>query len=148
MPATTVAVAQSLIDRYLDGTSMQDLATEHGVTRPRLYQILLAKAPEDWRQAQVAHAVERLEEAKRGIDAATDALMLARARESARIAEWELERLLHRLYGQKQELTGKDGGPIQVQVMRVGATYDAAPQDAQVVESKGDATHHAKLPPA
>ncbi len=115
------AGAQSLIRRYLDGDTMLDLAAEHNVTRPRLYQILLGHAPEQWREAQVAHAVERLEQAKKGIDASTDVLMLARARESAKIAQWELERLLKRIYGPSQEVTGKDGGPVTIEIVRYGS---------------------------
>ena len=135
----TPATAQTLIGRYLDGHTMLELAAEHGITRPRLYQILLGQAPEQWREAQVAHAVERLERDKLAIDSATDALMLAKARESAKIAAWELERLLKRLYGPSAEVTGKDGGPLTVRIIQFGETIDAPQQDiadAQVIEKK------------
>ena len=58
------------------------------------------------------------------LDSATDALSLARAREQLRGAQWELERVLNRIYAQKQEVTGKDGGPLQVQIVRFGETIE------------------------
>ena len=134
----TPATAKALITAYLDGETMQELAELHGVTRPRLYQILLGQAPEEWREAQVAHAVERLEQYKKELQSATDALMLARAREGARIAQWELERLLKRLYGPSQEVTGKDGGPLTIEIVTFASTQveHGATQDAEVVTNK------------
>ncbi len=120
----TPETAKSLIACYLDGETMQDLACLHGVTRPRLYQILLGQAPEEWRDAQVSHAIDRLEQAKERIDAAENALMLAQAREGAKIAQFELERLFKRFYGPSAELTGKDGAPITVEVVRYGRTIE------------------------
>jgi hypothetical protein len=38
------------------------------------------------------------------LEEAPDALSLARAREKVRSAQWELERLLRRLYGQDREI--------------------------------------------
>ena len=84
-------------------------------------EILLAQAPEQWRDAQVAHAIHRLEQCKKEIESASDALMLARGREGARVAQWELERLLKRIYGPSQEVTGKDGGPLSIEIVRYGS---------------------------
>jgi hypothetical protein len=62
------------------------------------------------------------------VQTASDPLSLARARESLRSAQWELERLFSRLYGQKQEVTHNlPQGPLvtivlaQPQVIHNGA---------------------------
>ena len=80
---------------------------------------------------------------------ATDALSLAQAREGFKAWSWIAERREHRLYGQKQELTGKDGGPLQVQIVRFGQVIEGesavVQQPSQVIDSTSDALHKPKL---
>jgi len=57
------------------------------------------------KDAQTARALARLERSQRELEVATDALSLARARETLRGAQWELERLLNKIFGVKQEIT-------------------------------------------
>jgi hypothetical protein len=106
------AIAQAVISRYLDGERIEDLATELGIARQRLYQIIVEQDAPGWQAAQVGAAIERLESAKTTIDRATDALDIARARESAKIAQWELERTCKRVYGSGIEVTGANGAPL------------------------------------
>ena len=63
--------------------------------------------------AQVARAITQKESAEDELDGANDPLTLARARERLRGAQWELERIFHRIYGQKQELTVREEINIQ-----------------------------------
>ena len=48
-------------------------------------------------------------------------LALARAREQLKSAQWDLERVLKRIFGPSAELTGKDGGPISIEIVRYGS---------------------------
>lgn len=94
-------VARQASERYLDGERMVDIAAELGVSDKRLYALMAEQDEEGWKRAQLAAAIQRLELAKEGIDAATDQLEIARARESARMAQWDLERVCRRIYGQE-----------------------------------------------
>lgn len=94
-----------VISRYLSDERTADIAQSYGIARSRLNQWLLEHAEESWRKAQVARAVTALERAKDGLEEAVDPLTLARCREQLRGAQWELERLYSRLFGQKQEVT-------------------------------------------
>jgi hypothetical protein len=102
-------LTQTLLARYLDGEDMASLANEYGVTRKRLYQVLVEEDEEGWKTAQVAAAIDRLELAKGLIDTAQTALDLARARESAKTAQWELERTCKRIYGTDAPQLGGQG---------------------------------------
>ena len=115
---------QNVLERYMGGETTTQIAASLGVTRQGLGWWLRQHAQSEWKEAQIILAIERKEKAEDDLDAATDALSLARAREQLRGAQWELERVFHRIYAQKQEVTGKDGGPLQVQIVRFGQTLD------------------------
>jgi Zn-dependent peptidase ImmA (M78 family) len=89
-----------ILDRYLNGESTTQIAQTFGVTRRALNYQLLKLAPDEWKETQFILAHERFEDAKDAISAADDALPLARAREAAKVAMWELERVAKRIYGQ------------------------------------------------
>jgi hypothetical protein len=112
-------LTQTLLARYLDGEEMASLANEYGVTRKRLYQVLVEQDEEGWKTAQVAAAIDRLEQAKSLIDTAQTALDLARARESAKTAQWELERTCKRIYGtDAPQLAGQGTININIGIKR------------------------------
>jgi hypothetical protein len=94
-----------VLDRYLSDEKTSVIAESYGISRSRLHQWLLEHAEEHWKKAQIARAITALEEAKEGLELAGDPLELARAREQLRSAQWELERIFSRIYGQKQEVT-------------------------------------------
>lgn len=108
----------------MGGETTTQIADSLGVTRQGLGWWLRKHAEEDWRQAQIILAIERKEKAEDDLASAADALSLARAREQLRGAQWELERVFNRVYAPKQEVTGKDGGPLQVQIVRFGQTLE------------------------
>lgn len=90
--------------RVSEGERTADIASELGISRVRLNQLLLQYAEDDWRSLQVARALTAKEKAEDLLETAPDGLTLARAREQLRAAQWDLERLLSRLYGQKQQV--------------------------------------------
>ena len=91
---------KEILGRYLSEESTAQIAQSLGVTRSGLNYWLLKKAEESWKEAQVIRALKRKEEAEDEMDSAQDTLTLARARERLRAAQWDLERVYRRVYGQ------------------------------------------------
>lgn len=93
-------IAETLLAGYNDGKQIADMAPEFGISDVTAYALLLRDHQDEWKEAQRARALARLDRAQNNLKTAPDALSLARAREEVRAAQWELERLLRRLYGQ------------------------------------------------
>lgn len=93
-------IADQVLARYMKGEQVANMAAEYETSDVTIYALLLREHQEDWVAIQRARALARLERAQDKIETAADALSLARAREAVRSAQWELERLLKRLYGQ------------------------------------------------
>jgi hypothetical protein len=135
------AKLQEALQRCLDGESTKDIAAEYGMTRGGLNDLFLRHCEDDWRRVQIARALMRKEEAEDEFDrTAGDGLSLARAREKLRSAQWDLEKLLRRMFGQDQPLTASNvviniGG-----ITRQGATIEHSPgtEDAQVIDPTED----------
>ena len=81
------------------------MAREFETSDVTLYALLLRDHEQQWKDAQIARSLAKLESSKTDLDNAQDPLSLARAREHIRASQWELERLLNRIFGQKQEIT-------------------------------------------
>ena len=96
---------QTILQRYIAGATSTEIAKDLNVTRQGLAWWMRKHAEEDWKEAQVIQAIERKEKAQEQLDDAPDALSLARARESLRSAQWDLERVCSRIFGPKQEVT-------------------------------------------
>ena len=94
----------TVLERYLSDERTADIAASYGVARSRLNGWLLEHAEDQWKKAQAARAITALEQAKDDLESAQDPLSLARAREQLRSAQWDLERLVSRLYGFKQSV--------------------------------------------
>lgn len=71
---TRPAFAASVCERYLDGEEICDIAAQYGVTRHRLYQILLAGDADAWRSAQAARALAAYQDTMEEMRVAPDAL--------------------------------------------------------------------------
>lgn len=100
---------KEVINQYLEGKNSTEIAKEIGVSKQAISLWLLKHAEKDWHQAQVAKAISLRDEAEDAMEHAADALDLARARERLKSAQWSLERLLRRIYGQDvpQDVAGK-----------------------------------------
>src|SRR6266545_2436727 len=86
--------------RLLNEETALSIAQSLNITRSALYQFLMRTAEQDWKDIQVCRALARKEAAEEEMDAATDGLVLARARERLKSAQWDLERVYRRIYGQ------------------------------------------------
>lgn len=93
-----------VIARYLSDESAADIAKSYSVTRQALALHMLNYAEDDWKQAQIARAIADHEQAEENLKSAADALALSRARELAKLAQWRLERLLRRIYGDDRQV--------------------------------------------
>lgn len=100
LPALRSEDPQVILERYLSDESTETIAQSYGVTRQALGKYLLKVAEEDWKEAQVARAIARKERAEDALESATDPLSLARARELLKAAQWDLERVCRRIYGE------------------------------------------------
>ncbi len=98
---------QAILERYIGGETGTQIAQSLNVTRQALSWWMRVNTEEIWKQAQIVQAIELKDRAQEALALASDALALARAREELRSAQWDLERVYHRIYGAKQEVTVK-----------------------------------------
>lgn len=80
-----------------------EIANSLGTTKEKLGFFLRKHSPEDWKEAQVIRELRRKEEAEDEIDAATDLLQLNKANAKLKSAQWRLERVCRRIYGETKE---------------------------------------------
>ena len=114
MSDTALAVRdpQTILSRYSTGEEMAEIAQSYGLTSAdQIYRQLIEQCPDEWKAHQAAKALRRLEEATTTLESTNPLepgakvhLGLARTRVAA--AQWELERLLRRLYGTEQANVG------------------------------------------
>ena len=95
---------QDILKRYLTDESTGSIAASLGITRQALSAYLLKHAEEAWKEAQVAKAIARKEKAEEALEVAKDPLALAQARELLKSAQWDLERVCRRIYGQDHNI--------------------------------------------
>jgi hypothetical protein len=124
------ALAAQVIDRYMDGEKVADIAKQLGLKGgEQIYRLLCTHAEEDWKSAQASRALVEYERAKEGLDSASDGLSLARAREQIKTAQWELERVLRRLYGQEAPAHLGQG------TVHINIGINRGTQDVHVIDS-------------
>lgn len=114
LPAETRRnIVRDVLARYEAGEQIKAFAHEYNTSNVTLYKYINLEAQEEWRELQVGRALARKEDAERALEEASDALSLARARELLKAAQWDLERVCRRIYGQ-------DAPPLQITV-QIGA---------------------------
>jgi hypothetical protein len=123
-------IALSVLTRYINGEQVAAMAPEYGVSDVTIYALLLREHEDDWKEVQRARALARLERSQEELKTAPDALSLARAREQVRSAQWELERLLRRLYG--QDAPAHTGQAVSINI-HLGAAKSSL-VDGQVID--------------
>jgi hypothetical protein len=128
-------IASILLAGYNEGRQVAEMAPEFGISDVTAYALLLRDHEDAWKDAQRARALARLDRAQNQLKTAPDALSLARAREEVRAAQWELERLMRRIYGQDAPQALANAVQININLRRADQT---APETAQVIEVKED----------
>jgi hypothetical protein len=118
-------IALELLTGYAQGKEVAEMAPEYGVSDVTAYALLIRDHEAEWKQAQEARAVVRRDKAVNDLqelrkqlwetqrETPHDLLSLARIREQVKLAEiqakraeWELERVFKRIYGQDQAAAG------------------------------------------
>lgn len=132
LPALREADPKTILQRYLSDESTKDIAATFGVTRQALGQYLMQTVEEEWKLAQVARAQAKKEASddiydqalvdleKAGNDRDARELSLARvkvAEAQRKAAQWDLERVCRRIYG--QDVTPDQFGKISI-VLNIG----------------------------
>lgn len=105
---------QDILDRYLAEEKTADIAASLGVTFSGLSHWLIEHAEGEWKSAQLVLALKRKMEADELIDSAPNALELTRAREKLKSAQWDLEKVCRRIYGQDQPISGVQAVQINI----------------------------------
>jgi hypothetical protein len=147
LPALRDTDPKLILQRYLSDESTKDIAASYGVTRQALGKYLLSVAESEWREAQVARAIARKESAEDNLDAIETkiegadkeerdrlTLRVSLARERLKSAQWDLERVCRRIYG--QDVTPDQLGRVSI-TLNIGADRSATnatyPQDGSEV---------------
>lgn len=126
----------AVLERYLGGETSPQIAESLGVTKQALSHWLISKAEDQWRSAQLVKALTRKDEADELIDTATNALDLARAREKLRSAQWDLERVCRRIYGQDAPATTTHPMQININIRGESATNAVQHDGEQAIEAE------------
>jgi transposase-like protein len=133
-----------IVNQYLSGTSLQDIALQNSVNVRTIYRWLLTECGEEYQEIVTQALANRIAEADVMLMNSTDSCQVSRAREIARFARMDFERRRPKLYGQKQEL--EIDKTVHVHVHRdqtpqpvdpAGRVVDVTPK---AVESKGSST--------
>ena len=93
-----------LIQRYLNGESIQSLADDSQHCFRTIYRWLLKEAGPDYESIQTDALISRIADADYELQNARDKVSVARAREQGRFARMDFERRRPKLYGPKQEI--------------------------------------------
>ena len=138
-----------VLTRVLNEESTKDIAASYGVTRSALNQWLLAHAEQEWKTVQVVRASKRKEECEDEFDRISQAiaaadkeerdrltLSLSLAREKLKAAQWDLERVCRRIYGQEAQQDGVGRVSITLNIGERSATSATYTQDGAQVPDK------------
>lgn len=138
---------KTILQRYLSDESTQSIASSYGVTRQAIGQYLLRTAEAEWKDAQVARAIARKESAEDTLDNMGELiktadrdeqarlnLSLAHTRERLKAAQWDLERVCRRIYGQDAPPAGASAVQININLRGERATNAVQHEIVDVVE--------------
>lgn len=114
LPAADWFDPKKILAQYLEGKETEEIAAGLGINREKLIYHLTTKAPEDWKEAQLIRAIKRYDEAETAIDDADDMLKLNKAREKLKSAQWIMERVCRRIYGDTKELPATQ--PVHINI--------------------------------
>lgn len=135
--AKITADPRDILERYLNGESTPQIAASFGVTKQALSLWLITKAENDWKASQLVKAIERKDKAEELIETAATMLDLTRGREMLRSAQWDLERVCRRIYGQDVAQVAQ-AVQININLRRESATNAVQHEPIQLDVSKDD----------
>ena len=122
----------SVVQQYLDGQSIQELALQHQRCHRTIYNWLLKECGPDYEDTVTDALIARIADADLQLDTAESPLQIARAREVAKFARMDFERRRPKLYGPKQEV--QQDTTIRV-VIEPAKPVQLRTTDSQVIDS-------------
>jgi hypothetical protein len=145
-------IALELLTGYAEGREVAEMAPDYGVSDVTAYALLIRDHEGEWKQAQESRALANKARASKDLqdlreqlwraETAHDILSLARIREQVKLAEiqakraeWELERVMKRIYGQDQPLD--TAGRLSITLNISGGNTTNAVQHGATVDEDG-----------
>lgn len=138
---------EALLQRYLNGETGPEIAKSYGVTKQALSLFMYQHGEEQWKQAQFAKAHDRWEQAEGYLDDIKTRIKgadkeererlqldLAHAREQLKSAQWTLEKVARRIYGDDKAALAILGNGVTVQL--VTFTSNCAEQQGRIIEAE------------
>lgn len=130
---------KKILAEYVEGKSTEKIAQSLGVTKPKLVHYLTTRAPEDWKEAVLIRALKRQEEAEEEIDGAGDHLALRKAEAKLKSAQWNMERVCRKIYGDVKEQPAQQAVQLIINLRRGAeppetSVYDQPTADAEPAE--------------
>ena len=143
---------EPIISRLETGESARQIATSLGITHVALYAWLLRHCPDRWQEISAARQLSRLDNCEQDMDsvdpsthdeytseiARADSITITRARETARMAQWHLERANRKLFGQDKGISIAINTITSIERVilsedKAGVTVDAVPASSEPV---------------
>lgn len=134
LPAPEWFDPKRIIASYLEGKSTDTIAKEIGVKREKLVHQLTKYAPDDWRDAQAIRQIRRMEEAEDAIDEAAkegDYQKVKANEAKLRSAQWALEKVLNKIYGEVKEKPQTNAVQININLRRPDGSAEVRTATAQ-----------------
>jgi len=122
-----------ILHRIAQGEPLTKIAQEMGFAGHQAIINRLGQDP-DYQEALAASAWAKLQTREGQLETADNNVAVTRADRLLGHARWFAERVAKRWFAPETRLTGVDGGPIQVQVVRFGALIEG--EQAQTVSSE------------
>jgi len=133
-PVVSPPPLPDIIQRYLNGESTDTIATDTRVARRTIYNWMHCNGDTEYYSLITRAMICRLADADEALHTATDSVQIARAREEAKFARFDLERRRSKEWGPKQDISSDNkitvivqrSAPLQVVDTRSGnsQTYD------------------------
>ncbi len=127
---------EDVLARYLNDETSTEIAKSFGVTKQALSYWLIERAEKEWKSAQVVKALRAKEDAEQLLGTASNALDLTRAREQLRAAQWDLERVCRRIYG--NDVPANLPQAIQINI-GIAPKHENSTATAQVIDKTDSA---------
>lgn len=110
--------AKAILAQVIEGKTTEEIAKRLGIKRDKLHYFLTTRAPDDWKEAVLIRALRRQDEAENEIDTADDMLKLRKAETKLKSAQWNLERVCRRIYGDVKEQPDQPAVMIAISLRR------------------------------
>jgi hypothetical protein len=106
------------LERIKAGEGLRSIGKSLGLSQEGVRKWLLREVGPEYAEMQTDGLIQRVVDADRKLEAASDAVDIARAREMARFARMDLERRRPHLYGQRTHVTVEQVGDLAEKLRR------------------------------